>query len=355
MNIQEIREILNKVSFAPTNLDMGWDWNIQPTKIYDDYGVVLEKGFSVRTTFMRPDANTGEIEKGYGRWMYVPENVSTDGIVKTAWVCAELIVKHELMEAFLYEQSRIFDPHKSLKDLQHNGRTVDSVVESQTKEKKRAITQDVVDAATEVASKDIRLPKVVRDGVVKVKEETVTSDKLFHNQNIDSHIQEITEYLEENLIKKDNRVDPTMSSDIDKYIVMTNTVYHSPKDKMVRLVESSNSKIIDYRAEEMYTLSEVKNMLSELVAKSYLADSAVINQQIYSAGFTIGEPKDDFWIFKNPDIDHRYIVHSEIDHSFAVISKKGDVVSDATGREMVYEDGDYTMENLKKVLSIVKM
>ena len=362
MDTQEIREILNKVSFAPSNLDMGWDWDIKPTKIYDDANIVFEKGFSIRTTFMRPDVNNGEIEKGYGRWMYIPENISIDGLVKTAWVCAELIIKHELMEAFLYDQKKIFDPHKSIKDLQYNGMREPLVVKRKILEKveKRAITQDIVDAASDAVREDIRLPKVVRDGVVKLKgdkkeDETVSSTKLFHDQNIDNHIQEISEYLDGNLIKKDNKVDPTMTSDIDKYAVMTNTVYHSSKDRMVRLVDSSNGKITDYRSDEMYTLSEVKKMLGELVASSYLADSAVINQKIHSAGFTNGEPKDDFWIFKNPDIDHRYIVHSEIDHSFAVISQKGDIVSDTTGREMVYENEDYTMENLKKVLSIVKM
>jgi translation initiation factor 2 beta subunit (eIF-2beta)/eIF-5 len=40
-------------------------------------------------------------------------------------------------------------------------------------EPKRACTQDVIDAAMKKVSNDVRLPKVVRDGVVKIKQETL--------------------------------------------------------------------------------------------------------------------------------------------------------------------------------------
>lgn len=349
MKTEEIKEILNKVSFAPSNLDMGWDWDIKSTKIYDDTGVVLEKGYSIRTTFMRPDVNTGEIERGYGRWMYVPENVSQDGVVKTAWVCADLVVKHELMEAFLFNNVRIFDPHKSLNDLQYNGRVVN--VNSNTENIEETQTIDVVKFASKIASKDVREPKHIRDDSVS-NVESISSEKIFHKQNLGNHIQEITEYLNDNLTKKDNRVDSNMKSSIDKYIILTNTIFHNYEEGMIRLVDS-NGKIVDYRSDEKYTLSEVKDMLDDMITRSFIADSAVINQEIYSAGFTVGKPKEDFWVFSNPNIKHRYVVHSEIDKSFAIINQNGDIVSDSSGTMMVYENERYSVTNLKKVLSSI--
>ena len=35
----------------------------------------------------------------------------------TAWLCMELIVRHELMESMLVDGVRILDPHKTLEEL----------------------------------------------------------------------------------------------------------------------------------------------------------------------------------------------------------------------------------------------
>lgn len=107
--IEEAKLILSKVSFAPSCVDMGWEFEVQ-----DD---IQNNEFRIRTTFQRPDTRTGEISRGYGRWMVTPKPATPAGLVKTAWLCAELIVKHELMEAFLYKGVRIFNPHKTLKHL----------------------------------------------------------------------------------------------------------------------------------------------------------------------------------------------------------------------------------------------
>jgi hypothetical protein len=109
MNIQEIKKIIKNISFAPSNLDMGWKWQAKESG----------EGFLIRTSFKRPDTNSGKIGTGYGRWMYVDKNIDARGLVMTAWLCAKLIVDHELMEAFLYKNVRLFDPHKSLEDLAH--------------------------------------------------------------------------------------------------------------------------------------------------------------------------------------------------------------------------------------------
>ena len=47
----------------------------------------------------------------------MPVGASESAVVKTAWLLAELIVRHELMEAFLYKGIRIFDPHRTVEEL----------------------------------------------------------------------------------------------------------------------------------------------------------------------------------------------------------------------------------------------
>jgi len=50
---------------------------------------------------------------------------------------------------------------------------VTDLSDTNKEEPKRACTQDVIDAAMKKVSNDVRLPKVVRDGVVKIKQETL--------------------------------------------------------------------------------------------------------------------------------------------------------------------------------------
>ena len=107
MDIKQIKKIIQDISFAPSNLDMGWKWQIKET----------QEGFLIRTSFKRPDTRTGKMGTGYGRWMFVDKNTDDRGVVMTAWKCAQLIVEHELMECFLFSGIRILDPHKSLDDL----------------------------------------------------------------------------------------------------------------------------------------------------------------------------------------------------------------------------------------------
>lgn len=107
MDIKEIKKVIKNITFAPSNLDMGWKWEVKET----------QEGFLIRTSFKRPDTNTGKIGTGFGRWMFVDKNIDERGLVMTAWLCAKLIVEHELMEALKYRGVRILDPHKSLDEL----------------------------------------------------------------------------------------------------------------------------------------------------------------------------------------------------------------------------------------------
>ena len=113
-NEAALRHVLDGITFAPSCLDMGWDWQIETLYVVPG-GVV--RGWLVNTTFRRPDTHTGQIGIGTGRKEFVPVGASESAVVKTAWLLAELIVRHELMEAFLYKGIRIFDPHRTVEEL----------------------------------------------------------------------------------------------------------------------------------------------------------------------------------------------------------------------------------------------
>jgi urease gamma subunit len=210
-------------------------------------------------------------------------------------------------------------------------------------------TQEVVKAASKQVESDVRKPKVVRDDIIKLDKDkgTVSSKEIFHKQNLGNHSQEISDYLKGNLKKERSN-----SKEVEKYSVLTYMVYNNTTDGVTTLADL-NDKVIDVRGNEDYNLSSVKEMLGEIIVESNLADSAVVNHRIHDSGFTEGKNVDDVWIFSNPNIKTRYIVHSEIDKSFAVINQENDIVN-LDGKPMVYEGDNYNMENLEKILNVVK-
>lgn len=107
---EQVIEILNDVS-----VDGCLDFKFTP-EVKE-----IEDGFLIRYGFHRPDSyiNTDTVGIGYGRWMFTPKDTKRSGIVKTAWLCIELIIKHELLEGFKYKGVRIFNPHKTVKQLAH--------------------------------------------------------------------------------------------------------------------------------------------------------------------------------------------------------------------------------------------
>ena len=113
MSIQtrsEVERVLGQVTFAPSCVDMGWGWEISQYSHQTS-------GWNIRTTFQRPDTNTGEIGTGEGRWWFIGKGITPSGLVKTAWLACKQIVEHELMEAFMYQSVRVFDPHADVADL----------------------------------------------------------------------------------------------------------------------------------------------------------------------------------------------------------------------------------------------
>jgi hypothetical protein len=110
----DLRAVLDQISFAPSCVNMGWAWEIEELRVGPESTL---KGWLVNTTFRRPDTHTGVVGTGRGRQELISVGASESGAVKTAWLLAELIVRHELMEAFLYRGVRIFDPHHTVDEL----------------------------------------------------------------------------------------------------------------------------------------------------------------------------------------------------------------------------------------------
>jgi hypothetical protein len=109
----QLRAVLDQISFAPSCVDMGWQWQIEELRL--QAGDL--RGWLVNTTFRRPDTHTGDIGIGTGRQELIAYGARETAVVKTCWLLAELIVRHELMEAFLYRGVRIFNPHHSVDEL----------------------------------------------------------------------------------------------------------------------------------------------------------------------------------------------------------------------------------------------
>lgn len=120
-----LKSVLGRISFAKSCIDFKWGFEIE--ELYElsdsDRTSPRIKGWFVNTTFERPDTHTGKIGTGKGRQELIPFGSWEDGAIKTAWVLVEMIVKHELMEAFLVDGKRVFDPHSSIEVLQYGKET----------------------------------------------------------------------------------------------------------------------------------------------------------------------------------------------------------------------------------------
>jgi hypothetical protein len=122
---RELEYVLNQITFKNTVLDFKWKFEYRPFIASDPDGTPRERGWLVRVSFERPDTITGKIGRGHGRDEVIWEGTSESGVVKTCWLLVELMVRHELMEGFRWDDARIFNPHNTVKALaslqkQHN-------------------------------------------------------------------------------------------------------------------------------------------------------------------------------------------------------------------------------------------
>jgi hypothetical protein len=103
--------ILADVSFVNTSLDFHWRFEVTDCNDSD------RPGWFVNVAFDRPDTDTGVMGTGRGRMEYITRGAWESGVVKTCWLLVELVVRHELMEAFRWRGKRIFNPHNSVHAL----------------------------------------------------------------------------------------------------------------------------------------------------------------------------------------------------------------------------------------------
>lgn len=116
----ELIAALGRISFKPSCIDMGWNWRIQAVHEADPrphWSEMVLKGWLLQCSFQRPDTVTGKIETGYGRQEFLVLSATESAVVKTAWVCIQMTVHHELMESFCFDGKRLFDPHKTVEQL----------------------------------------------------------------------------------------------------------------------------------------------------------------------------------------------------------------------------------------------
>jgi hypothetical protein len=126
---EQLVGVLAGISFAPSCVDFGWRWEIQPVVTEEDLPASIVnpvfkealsracRGWLVNTTFRRPDTNSGKVTEGAGRQEFIPKGASLSSVVKTCFLLCKLIVEHEIMESFCFNGTRPFDPHNSVDDL----------------------------------------------------------------------------------------------------------------------------------------------------------------------------------------------------------------------------------------------
>jgi hypothetical protein len=127
-NIAGIEKVLAQITFAPSCVDMNWGWQVE--EVWGPKGDAFDPiAYRLRTSFQRPDRETGKLETGWGRWWEVPKDITVSGVVKTAYAAARMILEHELMESFKWKNARVFDPHNTVQELARLGsaRYVDGI------------------------------------------------------------------------------------------------------------------------------------------------------------------------------------------------------------------------------------
>ena len=116
---KQLQETLERISFKNTVLDFKWRFEYTPIIIKTATGVeeYSESAWLLFVSFERPDTITGEIGRGRGRDEIIKKGTTLSGVVKTAWLLVELMIRHELMEGFRFDGQRIFNPHNSVLEL----------------------------------------------------------------------------------------------------------------------------------------------------------------------------------------------------------------------------------------------
>lgn len=90
----------------------------------------------MQIAYSAPCTKTGSEEIWFGRKWYLSDHMTTDEVIKTAYVAFESAVKHEIMEGFKVDGKILFNPHVSFEALlavshQEVSREVESAIKNQ--------------------------------------------------------------------------------------------------------------------------------------------------------------------------------------------------------------------------------
>lgn len=114
---EELVDVLQNISFVNSVLDFKWKFECKEIEVLFCGDGDTKDGWLVWVSFERPDTDTGMVGRGRGRDEIIWRGTSLSGVVKTCWLLVELMVRHELMEGFRWDDARIFNPHNTVQAL----------------------------------------------------------------------------------------------------------------------------------------------------------------------------------------------------------------------------------------------
>lgn len=101
---EELKQILSKIKYK--------HWELR--------SFMKDDGYLIQWIFMERDSTKPEDESLYEqhcRKWYVSKFSTETEVIRTAWLAAQQAELHECAESFLFDGSRIFDPHTNYINL----------------------------------------------------------------------------------------------------------------------------------------------------------------------------------------------------------------------------------------------
>jgi hypothetical protein len=124
---EELLDIIKRVTVRKDSvINFKWEFKHETVRSGKFYSPVQGEehlvgsevaGWFVHVEFERNDIITHKPGKGQGRKEFIATGTTESGVVKTCWLLMELIVRHELMEGFMYKGNQIFNPHHTVGEL----------------------------------------------------------------------------------------------------------------------------------------------------------------------------------------------------------------------------------------------
>lgn len=71
----------------------------------------------IQCVYAAPCTVSNHLKEWHGRKWYLSDHMTEDEIVKTCFAAFKAAVEHEVMEGFLFEGQRVFNPHADFRAL----------------------------------------------------------------------------------------------------------------------------------------------------------------------------------------------------------------------------------------------